>query len=100
MLLYYYIHTENMQMMNTVSFKIDRSDKEQAQELFESMGLSFSGAMNLFIKACINTHGIPFEIKAPSYEQVLRNRLKEAEDPENLSPRFKDVDSMMETLDA
>ena len=54
--------------MNTVSFKIDNDDKEQAQALFESMGLTFSGAMNLFIKACLNTRSIPFEIKAPSYE--------------------------------
>lgn len=86
--------------MNTVSFKIDDNDKAQAQILFESMGLSFSSAMNLFIKVCINTQSIPFEIKAPSYEQIIRNRLKEAENPKNLSPRFKDVDSLMDSLNA
>ncbi len=86
--------------MDTVSFKIDKDDKEQAQALFESMGLSFSGAMNLFIKACLNTRTIPFEIKAPSYEQLIRNRLKEAEDPRQLSTKFKDVDSLMRSLDA
>ena len=86
--------------MNTVSFKIDDNDKAQAQILFESMGLSFSSAMNLFIKACINTQSIPFEIKAPSYEQIIRNRLQEAENPKNLSPRFKDVDSLMDSLNA
>ena len=86
--------------MDTVSFKIDKDDKEQAQALFESMGLSFSGAMNLFIKACLNTRSIPCEIKAPSYEQLIRNRLKEAEDPRQLSTKFKDVDSLMRSLDA
>lgn len=86
--------------MHTVSFKIDDNDKEQAQALFESMGLSFSGAMNLFIKACINTQSIPFEIKAPSYEQIIRSRLSEAANPDNLSPRFKDIDSLMESLNA
>ena len=86
--------------MDTVSFKIDKDDKEQAQALFESMGLSFSGAMNLFIKACLNTRSIPFEIKAPSYEQLIRNRLKEAEEPRQLSTKFKDVDSLMRSLDA
>lgn len=96
--MYYIINTE--EKMNTVSFKIDNDDKEQAQALFESMGLTFSGAMNLFIKACLNTRSIPFEIKAPSYEQLIRNRLKEAEDPDQLSPRFKDVDSLMRSLDA
>ena len=96
--MYYIINTE--EKMNTVSFKIDNDDKEQAQALFESMGLTFSGAMNLFIKACLNTRSIPFEIKAPSYEQLIRNRLKEAEDPDQLSPRFTDVDSLMRSLDA
>ena len=86
--------------MNTVSFKIDNDDKEQAQALFESMGLSFSGAMNLFIKACLNTRSIPFEIKAPSYEQLIRNRLKEAENPGQLSLRFRDVESLIRSLDA
>lgn len=85
--------------MTTVSFKIDNKDKEQAQALFESMGLSISGAMNLFIKACINTRSIPFEIKAPSYDQLIRNRLEETENPNNFSPEFKDIDSLMKSLD-
>ena len=85
--------------MTTVSFKIDNKDKEQAQALFESMGLSISGAMNLFIKACINTRSIPFEIKAPSYDQLIRSRLEEAEKPNNFSPEFKDIDSLMKSLD-
>ena len=67
-------------MLNTVSFKIDEQDKKDAQALFDSMGLTFSGAMNLFIKACINTRSIPFEVKAPnSYEEIIKKRLKEAE---------------------
>lgn len=86
--------------MNTVSFTIDEKDKEQVQKLFNSMGLTFSEAINLFIKACINTQSISFEIKAPTYEQVLRDRLKEAEKLENLSSKFNDVDKLMASLDA
>ena len=87
-------------MLNTVSFKIDEKDKRDAQELFDSMGLSFSGAMTLFIKACLNTQSIPFEIKAPSHDQIIKARLKKAEDPRNLSKAFNDVDKLMESLDA
>lgn len=35
-------------MLDTVSFKNDKSDKEQVQELLDSRWLSFSGAMNIF----------------------------------------------------
>ncbi len=82
-------------MTNTVTFKIDEKDKELAQELFDSMGLTFSGALNIFIKACINTRSIPFNIKAPSLDQVIKDRLKESEDPLNLSRKFNDVENMM-----
>ncbi len=88
-------------MLNTVSFKIDEQDKKDAQALFDSMGLTFSGAMNLFIKACINTRSIPFEVKAPnSYEEIIKKRLKEAENSANMSQKFRDVNSLMESLDA
>lgn len=86
--------------MCTVSFKIDDDDKKKAQMLFESMGLSFSGAMNIFVKACINAQGIPFEIKAPPLESIIKERLKEAEDPATLSPAFDDAKSMVEYLNA
>lgn len=99
-LIYSYLEYYEVIKMCTVSFKIDDKEKVQAQELFESMGLSFSGAINLFIKACLNSRSIPFEIKAPSYEQILKNRIIEANNPENLSPSFNNVDKLMESLDA
>lgn len=80
-------------MITTVSFKIDENDKEQAQELFDSIGLPFSGAMN----ACLDTRSIPSSMKTPSMDQVIRSRIKDADNPSNLSQKFKDVDSLMES---
>lgn len=87
-------------MTTNVSFKINVDDKEALQELLDSIGLSFSAAMNIYIKACINTQSIPFEIKAPKLNNLLDARLKESENESNLSPKFSDVDSLMESLDA
>ena len=39
------------------------------------------------------------QVQAPSYEQIIRSRLKEAENQENYSPEFKDVDNLMMSLD-
>ena len=39
------------------------------------------------------------QVQAPSYEQIIRSRLKEAENPENYSPGFKDVDNLMRSHD-
>lgn len=39
------------------------------------------------------------QVQTPLYEQIIRSRLKEAENQENYSPEFKDVDNLMRSLD-
>lgn len=84
--------------MCTVSFKVDENVKTQAQELFDEIGLSFSGALNIFLKSCINNGGIPFNLTAPHFKEVVLSRIKEAEDPENLSPAYSSIEELRESL--
>lgn len=86
--------------MCTVSFKVDENIKEESQKLFEQLGLSFSEALNIYLKACILNGGIPFELKLPSYNEKILERLKEAEDPTNLSPAYKTTKDLIESLNA
>jgi len=86
--------------MCTVSFKVDENVKAQSQEIFDQLGLSFSGALNIFLKSCINNGGIPFELKVPSYKQVILERIKEAENPENLSKEFSSAKELMDSINA
>lgn len=50
--------------METVktSLTLKKETKEAAQKLFEEMGLSFSGAIELFLTAVVREKGIPFAI--------------------------------------
>ena len=47
---------------NTVntSFRVDRNLKRKADELFKSLGLNTSVALNMFLTQCIREQGIPF----------------------------------------
>ena len=45
-----------------VTLRIDRGLKDQADELFADLGLSFTAAVNLFIRKSVRTGGIPFDV--------------------------------------
>jgi len=45
-----------------VTLRIDKSLKEQADELFGELGLTFTAAVNLFIRKSLRTGGIPFDV--------------------------------------
>lgn len=46
--------------MSTISFRTDDAVKEQADALFEELGLAMSTALNLFLRQAVRERGIPF----------------------------------------
>lgn len=65
--------------MDIVPILVDEGVKQQAEELFEEMGLDMSSAVTLFLKAVIRENRIPFEIKAdPFYSAKNQARLRAA----------------------
>ncbi|WP_407889223.1 type II toxin-antitoxin system RelB/DinJ family antitoxin [Levilactobacillus sp. N40-8-2] len=66
----------------SISVKTNQADKKQAAEIFESLGLNLSTAINIFIKKSIAEGGLPFEVKDPFYSEA-----NQAE----LSRRFKKI---------
>ena len=45
-----------------VTLRMDRGLKEQADNLFAELGLTFTAAVNLFIRKSLRTGGIPFDV--------------------------------------
>jgi len=45
-----------------VTLRMDKSLKESADQLFGSLGLSFSSAVNLFVRKALRTQSIPFDV--------------------------------------
>jgi len=53
-----------MKKESSINIRVDKDIKNQVEEIFESMGLNISTAVNIFFTQCIRVDGIPFDIKA------------------------------------
>ncbi len=68
-----------MSQTATIQIKIDPQLKNQAQVLFEDMGLTLGDAIKLLIKQCIKTNSIPFTITAGDYfDQNSKKEISES----------------------
>lgn len=50
----------------STNIKIDPDLKKESQELFESLGLSLSSAVNIFLRQSVREQAIPFRIGNPA----------------------------------
>ena len=67
----------------STNIKIDPILKQESQALFESLGLSLSAAINIFLRQAVREQAIPFRIGSPAasaddeYVRKLRRGLNE-----------------------
>ena len=52
-----------MEKSSTFTFRINSEVKQEAIELFGSLGITMSDAINLFLVQSLREGGLPFEIK-------------------------------------
>ena len=67
--------------METVAtnIRIDKQLKKQFSQVLEGLGISLSGAINIFLRQLILHDGIPFKIEYPKPSRILKNAIKEGE---------------------
>ena len=83
-----------------VSTRIDKITKERFDEVCDSIGISPSNAISIFIKGVINYNGIPFNVLAPaektdkmSREEIfgcMRGQFKMSDDFDDPLEDFKE----------
>lgn len=88
--------------MATIStnIKIDPELKQEAQQLFDSLGLNLSTAVNMFLRQAVREQAIPFRVgnPIPNFETV--KAIEDARNGIGLSRAFTSVAELMEDLDA
>lgn len=47
--------------------RIDSTIKQQATELFASLGMDMSSAVNIFLHQCVLRGGLPFSVEIPAF---------------------------------
>ena len=55
--------------MTNVTIGIDEAVKKEAETLFDKLGMSMSGAINIFFRQAIREQAIPFPIRAKTAEE-------------------------------
>jgi DNA-damage-inducible protein J len=83
--------------------RMDRSLKEEAEEVFAEMGLDTTTAVRIFFTKVAKTRSIPFRLKAepeftPEQEARILKAWEESKDPANLSKPYTDVAGMFRDI--
>jgi DNA-damage-inducible protein J len=63
--------------MPTIQFITDEATKTQSSEIFGTLGITMSDAINMFLRQAILHGGIPFELKIPKYNEITLAALAE-----------------------
>ncbi len=92
-----------MSEATTVSIRIDRKVKNEAQELFNALGMDMTTAINVFLRQAIITGGLPFKVqKERTPSRALLAAMKEAKelakDPN--AKRYDNLEELFEDLHA
>lgn len=83
-----------------INIQIDTQLKENAENLFESLGTNMTCAITMFLKSAINHNGTPFEIALePPYNSQTCAALNEYEDMKANPEKYKRYNSFNEAID-
>ena len=88
----------NMDTTN-INVRVDSALKQEAEALFNDLGLNMSSAINMFLRSAISHNGIPFEIKRLTPNAETRAALGEYEEMKQNPGNYKRYESFDEVLD-
>ena len=84
-----------------LNIRTDKAVKEQAEAIFNELGLNMTTAVNIFLRTAIREHGIPFELKLDVPNETTAAAIEEGRkmmsDPS--SPRYSSMDALKAALE-
>ncbi len=82
----------------STNIKIESELKQDAQKLFETLGMTLSTAVNIFLRQAVREQGIPFRIGDPFYspvnQQALYNASKELHSGQVVVKTMEDLEEL------
>ena len=84
-----------------LNIRTDKDIKDQAEEIFNELGLNMTTAVNMFLRTAIREHGIPFELKLDVPNDTTAAAIAEGrklmDDPS--APRYSSMDALKAALE-
>ena len=84
----------------TISIRMDKNLKKEADSLFDEMGITMSAAVNMFVRKAVRTQKIPFEIDVlytPNEETA--KAIDAGEKEMQTSKAYKNLGKLFEALE-
>ncbi len=87
-------------LTSVININVPTEVKEQANDLFNSLGLNMSTAINIFLRQAIYERGIPFDIKQRPSKELTEalNELDYMEKNPEKYVTYEDVDKMLKDI--
>ena len=82
-----------MARTSSIFARVEPEIKDQAEEVFERLGIPMSNAIDCFLRQVVYQQRIPFEIKLPRKHPVLASGLSESQLHTELDIGFDDISS-------
>ena len=83
--------------MCTITFDIDEEVRDSAEAVLSSLNLTLDEAVSMFLNAVVRKNGLPQGLKR---EQLILERVREADDEDNLSPVFSSMEEARHWLES
>ena len=85
-----------------ISIRMDNKLKEEAEKLFNKLGMNLSTAFNIFVRQSLRERRIPFVISCDVPSTITQNAMNEAENliNDNNSKRFSNIDDLFDDFDS
>ena len=84
-----------------LNIRTDKDVKDQAEMIFNELGLNMTTAINMFLRTTIREHGIPFSLKLDVPNETTISAIEEGrrliEDPS--TPRYSSIDELKVALE-
>ena len=83
----------------SMSIRLDSKVKEQAQQVFNHLGMDMTTAINIFLRQAIQYQGLPFDVKIDENRKLLQV-VTDVEQNRNMSRSFESASDLMKDLRA
>lgn len=87
--------------MTNLNIRTEKAIKDQAEEIFNELGLNMTTAINMFLRSTIREHGIPFDLKLEMPTDTTVAAIEEGKkmlsDPS--APRYSSMEALKAALE-
>ena len=84
-----------------LNIRTERIVKDQAEKIFNELGLTMTTAINIFLRTAIREHGIPFELKLDVPNDTTIAAIEEGRKlmADSTAPRYSSMDDLKAALE-